>query len=43
MTASLHLRGKVSEADRVLALSRVAMQMILARMGENAARYRGQD
>ncbi len=33
-------RGNVSEAARVSGLSRVALQKILARMGENAARFR---
>jgi len=33
-------RGNVSEAARVSGLSRVALQKILSRMGESAARYR---
>jgi len=33
-------RGNVSEAARVSGLSRVALQKILVRMGESAARYR---
>ena len=33
-------RGNVSEAARISGLSRVALQKILARMGENAALYR---
>ena len=33
-------RGNVSEAARISGLSRVALQKILARMGENAATFR---
>jgi DNA-binding NtrC family response regulator len=33
-------KGNVSEAARVSGLSRVALQKILSRMGENAARFR---
>ena len=35
-------RGNVSEAARVSGLSRVALQKILNRMGESAAKYRGE-
>ena len=34
-------RGNVSEAARVSGISRVALQKILSRMGEKAARFRG--
>jgi DNA-binding NtrC family response regulator len=34
-------RGNVSEAARVSGISRVALQKILTRMGESAARFRG--
>jgi DNA-binding NtrC family response regulator len=33
-------RGNVTEAARISGLSRVALQKILARMGENAATFR---
>jgi DNA-binding NtrC family response regulator len=33
-------RGNISEAARVSGLSRVALQKILNRLGEQAARYR---
>ena len=33
-------KGNVSEAARVSGLSRVALQKILSRMGESAARFR---
>lgn len=36
-------RGNVSEAARISGLSRVALQKILSRTGENAARFRGGD
>ena len=36
-------RGNVSEAARISGLSRVALQKILARTGESAARYRDRD
>jgi DNA-binding NtrC family response regulator len=33
-------KGNVSEAARISGLSRVALQKILSRMGESAARFR---